>query len=99
MRAMVANVPGASLADRPWLVDIADAKSEIWHCFAYIANSQGNPMQTIKPVCKRCFKATQTKGANTSKSARLSLRQTLLRNSKCNRLVSDWDKLHNYMPL
>lgn len=65
MRAMAANVSCASLADCPRLVDKADAQGTIWHYFACVTNSQGNPMDTKKPPWKRCFKATQSKGAKT----------------------------------
>lgn len=40
-RAMAANISDASHADRPQLVDKADARIEIWHCFAYDADTQG----------------------------------------------------------
>jgi len=38
--------------------------------FAYVADSHGKPTDTYKPVCKRCFKCTQAKGANTSNLAK-----------------------------
>ena len=53
-------------ADRPRLVEEADARSEIWEYFAYVAGSKAKPTDTTKPVCKRCFKSVMTKGANTS---------------------------------
>ena len=59
----------SALADQ--LVDKADAWSEIWHYFASIVDSQGKPTDTTKPIWKRCFKPTQTKGADTSKHANL----------------------------
>ncbi|KAM4606602.1 thiamine pyrophosphokinase 1 isoform 1-T1 [Polymixia lowei] len=67
-RGMAAST--GALADRPRLADEADARSEIWHYFSYIADSLGNPTDTTRPVCKRCFKPTQTKGANTSNFAK-----------------------------
>ena len=47
---MAANT--SAFADCPWLVDKADTRSEIWHCFAYVTDSQGNPMDTTKPPVK-----------------------------------------------
>ena len=59
---MAANI--SAVANHPQLLDKTDTQSEIWHYFAYTADSQGKPTNTTKPVCERCFKTTQTKGAN-----------------------------------
>lgn len=40
-RAMAANISDASYADRPQPVDKTDARLEIWHCFSYVADTQG----------------------------------------------------------
>lgn len=40
-RAMAANISDASYADRPQPVDKTDAQIEIWHCFAYVADTRG----------------------------------------------------------
>ena len=60
----------STLADRPQLVDKADAQSKIWHYFGYIDDSQDKPTDTTKPICKRCFKPMQAKRANMSKLAK-----------------------------
>ncbi|KAL1250025.1 hypothetical protein QQF64_021030 [Cirrhinus molitorella] len=65
---MAANT--GALLDRPQLVEKVDARSEIWHYFAYIADSQGKPTDITKPICKKCFNPTQAKGANTSNLAK-----------------------------
>ena len=55
-------------ADHPRHVEKAEARSEIWKYFTYVADSKGKPTDTTMPVCKRCFKSEMTKGANTSVS-------------------------------
>ena len=62
LRGDMASWAGA-LADRPRLV--LKKISEIWNYFGYEADSEGKPIDTQRPVCKTCFKATQAKGGNT----------------------------------
>ena len=68
----MASSSGA-FVDHPRLVDNGRSgmaewhgRSEIWNYFRYIADSEGKPTDTQRPVCKFSFKATQTKGGNTS---------------------------------
>ena len=63
----MASCAGA-LADRPRLV--LKKRSEIWKYFGYEADCEGKPIDTQRPVCKACFKATQAKGGNTSNMAK-----------------------------
>ena len=55
-------------SDRSRLVEKADAQSEIWKSFAYVADSKGKSADTTKPVFERCCKSIMTKRANTSVS-------------------------------
>ena len=57
-------------ADRPMLVEETDTQSEIWKYFAIVTDSKVKPLDTTKPVCKRCFKSVMTNGANTSSSVK-----------------------------
>lgn len=78
-----------ALADRPRLVNKKDGRSEIWNFFAYLADINDNPIDTLKPVCKTCFKGIQTKGGNTSNLAKhLSDRHPIQRVK--DRQVSMW---------
>lgn len=58
---MAGNVLDAVLPTIHSNVNKADTRREIWHYFAYIADSQGdiNPTDTTKAMCKRCLKARQ----------------------------------------
>lgn len=40
----------SAVANRPQLIDNVDVQSEIWHYFAYIADSQGKFTDTTKFV-------------------------------------------------
>ena len=74
MLTRVKNQPGKDTAgsgmsgpaNRPMLVEEADARSEIWKYFTFVADSEGKPTDTTKPVCK----SVMTKGANTSNLAK-----------------------------
>ena len=89
VRGMAAD-PRA-FADRSRLVNKVEVK--IWHYYAYIADSQGKPTDTTKHVCKRCFKPTQTKGANVSNLAKhLIDRHADLFNEFEERQVSECDR-------
>ena len=57
-------------ANRPRLVEEADARSKIWKYFAYVADSKGKPMDTTKSICKPYFQSIMTKGANRSNLAK-----------------------------
>ena len=48
-------------ADRSRLVEKADARSERWKYFAYVADNKGKPTDSTKPVCKQCFKSVWPK--------------------------------------
>ncbi len=55
---------------RPALVDKEHSRSAIWKYFGYEANEHGKPKDTSKPICKSCYRAVLTKGANTSNIAK-----------------------------
>uniref|UniRef100_A0A3Q3Q9S5 BED-type domain-containing protein n=1 Tax=Monopterus albus TaxID=43700 RepID=A0A3Q3Q9S5_MONAL len=55
----------------PSLVDKQHSRSAIWNYFAYEANDDGKQKNTSKPLCKSCYRALPTKGANTSNLAKL----------------------------
>lgn len=57
---MVASVSDANFADHPLFGDKASVQSEIWYYLLYIANSQTNPTDTIKPVGKSPLKSKQS---------------------------------------
>ena len=79
-------------ADRPRLVNKKDGRSEIWNHFAYLADSEGKPEDTLKPVCKTCYRGVQTKGGNTSNMAKhLADRHPLLYKEFKDRQVSECD--------
>ncbi|XP_063757877.1 E3 SUMO-protein ligase ZBED1-like [Eleginops maclovinus] len=59
-----------TVAAGPRLVDKDDARSEIWRYFAYLADSEGKATDMSRPVCRKCYKQLQTKGANTSNLAK-----------------------------
>ena len=66
----MASCAGA-LADRPRLVlKKIYVRNKIWKYFGYEADCEGKPIDTQRPVCKTCFKATQAKGGNTSNMAK-----------------------------
>ncbi len=61
------NIKIASAAPpQPALVDKEHSRSAIWKYFGYEANEHGKPKDTSKPICKSCYRAVLTKGANTS---------------------------------
>ena len=69
--------------------------SEIWNYFGYEADCEGKPIDTQRPVCKTCFKATQAKGGNTSNMAKdLSDRHPELFREFKERQVSKCDYKH-----
>ncbi len=51
---------------QPALVDKEHSRSAIWKYFGYKTNEHGKPKDTSKPICKSCYRAVLTKGANTS---------------------------------
>ncbi|KAA0721363.1 hypothetical protein E1301_Tti023538 [Triplophysa tibetana] len=55
---------------QPALVDKEHSRSAIWNYFGYEANEDGKPKDTNKPICKSCYRAVVTKGANTSNIAK-----------------------------
>uniref|UniRef100_A0A672RI62 BED-type domain-containing protein n=1 Tax=Sinocyclocheilus grahami TaxID=75366 RepID=A0A672RI62_SINGR len=55
---------------RPALVDKEHSRSAIWKYFGYETNEHGKPKDTSKPICKSCYRAVLTKGANTSNLAK-----------------------------
>ena len=61
---------GVQLPLRLGFVDKKYARSEIWKYFSYISDSEGKPTDPTRPVCKKCFRSLQTKGANTSNLAK-----------------------------
>uniref|UniRef100_A0A671SCA6 BED-type domain-containing protein n=1 Tax=Sinocyclocheilus anshuiensis TaxID=1608454 RepID=A0A671SCA6_9TELE len=46
------------------------SRSAIWKYFGYETNEHGKPKDTSKPICKSCYRAVLTKGANTSNLAK-----------------------------
>ncbi len=49
---------------QPALVDKEHSWSAIWKYFGYEANEHAKPKDTSKPICKSCYRAVLTKGAN-----------------------------------
>ncbi|XP_044155948.1 E3 SUMO-protein ligase ZBED1-like [Bufo gargarizans] len=78
--AMDMDTPSPSMKDaelvclsHPPLVEkkaSARTRSEVWAYFAYIAGEDGQPTDTEKPVCKRCYKSLHCKAGNTSNLAK-----------------------------
>ncbi|KAJ7992773.1 hypothetical protein DPEC_G00282180 [Dallia pectoralis] len=70
MAACASTSDTPTVAAGPRLVGKDDARSEIWKYFAYLADSEGEATDKLRPVCCHCKKQIRTKGANTSNLAK-----------------------------
>ena len=85
---------GSETAAAPRLVDKKDARSEMWKYCSYISDSEGKPTDTTRPVCKKCFRSLQTKGAHqTWLSTSPTGIQSCLKNLKTDRLANVIDNI------
>jgi len=52
------------------LVDKPGAPSATWNYFGFKTNEHGEAVNTVAPLCKRCYKTCLAKGGNTSNLAK-----------------------------